>query len=154
MADHTTSTEQQIQQFAGLVVSIIKKLNIPHSLYDDCYQCGVIGIMKGLDSFDPNKGILTSHIYNNIRWEILKYLKKEYKHKTVELFDNLPQNHNYCVSDIEEYLPDLTQLEREIIDLKLQSYSLKQISEKLNFRNSYYIYTKYQEILQKIKNAQ
>ena len=147
-------TEQQIQQFAGLVVSVIKKLNIPHNLYDDCHQCGLIGILNGLKSFDPKKGLLTSHIYNNIRWEILKYLKKEYKHKTVELFDNIPQKNNYLTINIEEYLPNLTEQERTIIDLKLQSYTLKQISEKLNFRNSYYIYTKYKEILQKIKNAQ
>ncbi len=157
--DNTIDKEQPVQQFAGLVVSIIKNLNIPHSLYDDCYQCGMIGMLKGLDTFNPKRGILTSHIYNNIRWEILKYLKKEYKHQTVELYDNIPIDHwnkqkNITITNIEDYLPKLNKLERDIIDLKLQSYSLKQISEKLNLSNSYFIYKKYQEILQKIKDAQ
>ncbi len=149
---------QSVQQFAGLVVFILKKLNIPHSHYDDCYQCGMIGILNGLDSFTPKKSSLSSWIYNNIKWEILKYLKKENKHQTVELYENISVDNwndqkNITQINIDEYLPELDELEQNIIDLKLQSYNLKQISEQLGLNGSYLIYKKYQIILDKIRDS-
>ena len=138
-----------VQQYAGLVISIIRRLKVPPNHFDDCYQHGMIGILLGARSFNPDKSSLNNWIYNYIRWEILRYLKKEYKHKSYTLLHtNIPED---APTIVQEYLPKLRKFEEKIVCMKLQGHTLKHISEKLKLNKN--IYSTYQDILQKIRDA-
>ena len=137
-----------VQQYAGLVISIIRKLNIPSNCFDDCYQHGMIGVLLGARSFDPSKSSLNNWIYNHIRWEILRYINKEYKHHNhLHLHNNIPED---TPIHIDEYLPKLGKFEEQIICMKLQGHTLKHIADELSLKN---IYAVYQDILKQIKDA-
>ena len=63
-----------------LVVSIIKDRKYDKLIFDkeDLMSIGVEGLIKGIDSFDENiSGKISSYISGCIRFEILKFLRKE-----------------------------------------------------------------------------
>lgn len=70
-------------QYKPMIVKIANKYknNKYDITLDDLVQIGAIGLMNGINSYDSNncKHSLTTHLYNNIRWEIQKELYKHIK---------------------------------------------------------------------------
>lgn len=140
--------EQLVLQHGGLVVSVINSLQIPKNLFDDCYACGNLGLIKGIRSYKTKKCKLSTWLYKNIKWEILKFIKTELKHQHKPLKNNIP-----LVTDenIKEYLPNLTKTEARILELRLQSYNFQDIAQMMGLSKTKHIYSKYDQIIQKIR---
>ena len=146
--------EDLIEKNMGLVLTIVNKFNPKNQTEkEEFIQAGRIGLWKALTKFSENGGSKFSpYAWNPIRWEIIKEINsiKGKKHiefagsgKDVELyaqqrygrrFDTDPVKTNKTEeSTFWELLPNsLTEVEREIIILKLAGYTFKEISTKLN----------------------
>ncbi|MDD6466635.1 MAG: RNA polymerase sporulation sigma factor SigK [Erysipelotrichaceae bacterium] len=74
-----------------LVAHIVKKYDIQKESTDDLISVGTIGLIKGIDTFDPSKGRkLTTYISRCIENEILMYLRSmKRKYQTVSLDENI-----------------------------------------------------------------
>ena len=76
-----------IEHNLRLVAHIVKKYDIQKESTDDLISVGTIGLIKGIDTFDPNKGRkLTTYISKCIENEIFMYLRSVKKrYQTVSL---------------------------------------------------------------------
>ncbi|MBQ9119798.1 MAG: RNA polymerase sporulation sigma factor SigK [Lachnospiraceae bacterium] len=65
-----------IEHNLRLVAHIVKKYNLPEKDLDDCISIGTIGLIKAIDTFQPNKGIrLATYASRCIDNEILMMLR-------------------------------------------------------------------------------
>jgi len=66
------ATDKIVRDNQGLVYSIVKKYARPHEAgYDDLAQEGNIGLMKAIESFDPEKGTnFSTHAYWKIKGQV------------------------------------------------------------------------------------
>ncbi len=76
-----------IEHNLRLVAHIVKKYDIQKESTDDLISVGTIGLIKGIDTFDPNKGRkLTTYISKCIENEIFMYLRSvKRKYQTISL---------------------------------------------------------------------
>lgn len=119
-----------IQNNIGLVKYIVAQYNPPN---DDVRQqlitAGCIGLWKALEAYDPEKyGTQLQTIATpSIRWEILNTLE-ELESPTVSL-STVREPYYKPKPHIWEYLPDnLTITEKELINLRLDRHTIKEIS--------------------------
>ena len=80
-----------IEHNLRLVAHIVKKYDIQKESTDDLISVGTIGLIKGIDSFDPTKGRkLTTYISKCIENEIFMYLRSVRKnYQTVSLDEKI-----------------------------------------------------------------
>ncbi|MCR5791742.1 MAG: RNA polymerase sporulation sigma factor SigK [Lachnospiraceae bacterium] len=72
MAGDTEARNQLIERNLRLITHIIKKYNVQESDFEDMISIGIIGLIKGIDSFDIKKGIrLATYVSRCIENEIL-----------------------------------------------------------------------------------
>ena len=73
-----------------LVVFIVKKFSNCLQSPEDLFSVGTIGLIKGVNSFNPNKNTkLSTYISKCIENEILMFLRWTKKHSQVCSFDNV-----------------------------------------------------------------
>lgn len=73
----TLEQEELVLNNLPLINLILKKYNLS---YDDYYDLGIIGLVKGAKSFDSNKGFkASSYLTKCITNEILLQIRKERK---------------------------------------------------------------------------
>ncbi len=131
-----------IEHNLRLVAHIVKKYDKENNMTDDLISIGTIGLIKGVDTFQPNKNVkITTYCARCIENEILMYFRKNNKYsKDVSINDSLgydkdgnsimiqdvlkTEDVNFC-EDIElkdnikllyKYLDVLTPRERDIIN--------------------------------------
>ena len=131
-----------IEHNLRLVAHIVKKYDKDNKITDDLISIGTIGLIKGVDTFQPNKNVrITTYCARGIENEILMYFRKNNKYsKDISINDSLGYDRdgnsimiqdvlkmddvNFC-DDIElkdnikllyKYLDVLTPREREIIN--------------------------------------
>lgn len=82
MAQGSTAARQKlIEHNLRLVAHIVKKYYTAHDDQEDLISIGTIGLMKAVDTFDPNKGIkLSSYASRCIENEILMYFRSGKKY--------------------------------------------------------------------------
>ena len=69
-----------IEKNLRLVAHVCKKYNIPNIDQDDLISIGTIGLIKGINSFNLNKGVrLATYVARCIENEILMYLRSTKK---------------------------------------------------------------------------
>ncbi len=126
-----------------LVAHIVKKYNNAGEA-DDLISVGSIGLIKGIETFEPNKGCqLTTYAAKCIENEILMYIRSNKKHRqAVSLFDSvgtdkegndialmdvIPQpndsfasiENSLVMEKVKEIMQSsLTDMEREVISLR------------------------------------
>lgn len=85
--------EELITHNLRLVAHIAKKYDIQRESSDDLISAGTIGLIKGIDSYDVEKGKkLTTYIAKCIENEILMYLRSQRKkYQTVSLDEGIAQ---------------------------------------------------------------
>lgn len=137
-----TSRNKLIEHNLRLVAHIVKKYDKDNKMTDDLISIGTIGLIKGVDTFQPNKNVrITTYCARCIENEILMYFRKNNKYnKDISINDSLGYDRdgnsimiqdvlkmddvNFC-DDIElkdnikllyKYLDVLTPREREIIN--------------------------------------
>ena len=89
--------------------------------------------LSNIDNYNPDKGSLSTYIYNYARWEIGRYLyKRKHSNKPLPIHDNV------MVATIDEniweYIPEsLSNDESAVIKLKLQRHTYVDIGKKLGY---------------------
>lgn len=80
-----------IEHNLRLVAHIVKKFESNTNDVDDLIGIGTVGLIKGIDSFSPNKNIkLTTYIAKCAQNEILMYFRSNKKNsKNVSLYDGI-----------------------------------------------------------------
>ncbi len=147
-----TSRNKLIEHNLRLVAHIVKKFDNDSSLNDDLISIGTIGLIKGVDTFSPVKGVrITTYCARCIENEILMYFRKNNKYNSdisindtvgfdkdgneIMIQDIIKTDNNNFLEDIDlkdnikllyKYLDVLTPREREII---INRYGLNKNSE-------------------------
>ena len=146
-----------------LVAHIVKKFESTYNDVDDLIGIGTVGLIKGIDSFSPNKNVrLTTYIAKCAENEILMHFRADKKNsKNVSIYDGISydkEGNEVTILDVlktedpdfneeiykndnikllKEYMNILTPRERDVLTKR---YGLDN-SEKLCFENwkkSYY----------------
>ncbi len=76
-----------IERNLRLVAHIAKKYNIPNLEKDDLISIGTIGLIKGINTFNNEKGVrLATYVSRCIENEILMYLRSTKKLRSRSIF--------------------------------------------------------------------
>ena len=76
-----------IEKNLRLVAHVCKKYNIPNLDQDDLISIGTIGLIKGINSFNIEKGVrLATYVARCIENEILMYLRSTKKLRSRSIF--------------------------------------------------------------------
>lgn len=76
-----------IEKNLRLVAHVCKKYNIPNLEQDDMISLGTIGLIKGINSFNLDKGVrLATYVARCIENEILMYLRSTKKLRSRSIF--------------------------------------------------------------------
>ena len=86
-----TARAKLIEHNLRLVAHIVKKFETSTNDVDDLIGIGTVGLIKGIDSFSPNKNVrLTTYIAKCAENEILMYFRADKKNsKNVSLYDGI-----------------------------------------------------------------
>jgi len=132
--------EELIEKNMGLVLTIVNRFNPKNQTEKEDYiQAGRIGLWKALTKFSKTGGSKFSpYAWNPIKWEIIKeirLIKNKYNSTNIEdCYHSYPSNNN---APFWELIPsNLTQKESQVIQLKLEGYNFKEISNKLQCHRS------------------
>lgn len=146
-----------IEENMGLVISLAKTFNPPNQTeLEEYIQEGRIGLLGAIRDHDAKKAKLSTLAWYRIRWKILAYIGKQKKssnlHTSIDphVLDTLVSEPTF-INNIWEYIPDsLTEIERDIVNLKLEGYTVKEISHILNVTG---IGHSFKIAMEKIRNA-
>ena len=143
------SEEKMVIDNYGLVVSQAVKFIAQKQDLDDYIQIGLIGLLKAIRNYNPEKSKFSTFATVCIRNEILKFIKKQNRQNRRL---NLREKKSQEVL-LWEYQPDnLTKDEIDILDMKLKNHTYKEISE-IMCCNKNEIKQKIKKILKKIREA-
>ncbi len=155
MMGDTTSRNMLIEHNLRLVAHIVKKFD-NHYDTDDLISIGTIGLIKGVDTFSPDKGVkITTYCARCIENEILMYFRKNNKYsKDISLNNSIgfdkdgneimimdllkAEDIDYCdeiitkdtVKLLYQYMDVLTPREKEIIRNRYGVYNQKEETQK------------------------
>jgi DNA-directed RNA polymerase len=140
-----------ITKHIGYIKNIVNKFCLPsHQDYDDYLQLGRIAFWEAIKLQNPTKGAVITLAWKRIYWHIIKYLKRQIKHKHKPLTDNLSLVQHI---DLKEFFPsNLSSLESDILNLRAVGYNISVISKKLG-HNRKTITMHYLKAIRKIKQA-
>ena len=150
------SRNKLIEHNLRLVAHIVKKYDKENIMTDDLISIGTIGLIKGVDTYKPNKNVkITTYSARCIENEILMYFRKNNKYsKDISINDTLgfdkdgnsimvqdvlkTDDSNFC-EDIElkdnikllyKYLDVLTPREKDIINSRYGLYNTNSLTQK------------------------
>lgn len=114
-----------------LVFYIANKFCKIKSEMEDIQQCGMIGLFKASRTFNPKYGKFSSYAYACIKAEIFTYLKKFVKRSIAknEYNDTIDYRASQTI-DIKDYIPNLSDKELDILQMKLEGFTCIDISNK------------------------
>jgi RNA polymerase sigma factor (sigma-70 family) len=101
---------------------------------DDFMQTGTLALLKAIRKRDPTKGKLTTYSYPIIYRDIKK--KQAEKFKTNYTKPDAPRNDfSLPTSHLWEIIPEgMTDQEMKVIELKLDSYNIRQIAKQMGIK--------------------
>jgi RNA polymerase sigma factor (sigma-70 family) len=141
-----------IEKNMGLVLTIVNRFN-PKNIHEkESYiQAGRIGLWKALSKFSENGGSKFSpYAWNPIKWEIIKEIRTSKRQHEVDNVNHYSQAFNNP-SPFWELIPScLSKDELQVIQLRLEGYNFKEISNKLKLHRSH-IKKLFQTAITKIK---
>lgn len=114
-----------------LVAHIVKKFNLSHEKTDDLISIGTIGLLKGINSFKPNKGTkLATYAAKCIENEILMYLRQSKKTRSeVYLQDAVGKDKKGNEITLIEVI---NPLQESVTDIAEQHLEYKELLQKIN----------------------
>lgn len=142
--------EQVILNNAGMVGIVLKSLNL-NPLDEDLFQIGMIGIVKAVNTFKPEKGVkFTSYSTSIIRNEILMHFKKkriipafsldeEYQldnGETIPRGNGIPSGERFeklsdSKLDLDVFFNELSDREKEISALSMRGARQADIAQRI-----------------------
>lgn len=127
--------EQLVHTHYGLVVSQALRFSNNRSSIEDHIQIGLIGLLKAIRNYDPEKSKFSTFATVCIRNEIFRYTRKN-KPKNIPLdirtssIINRTDDWYMPSEEIWEYLPDgLTEKEKLVLQMKFENYTHKEIAD-------------------------
>ena len=140
-----------IEDNRGLVKTIVQHFKPRNKTeFDEYEQAGLIGLMRAIRKHDPNKGKLSTIAFYYITGEISKYIKQEKKNIGIGGMDLELICYNRKL-DFSDYFANLNNTERQVIDLKVEGYTFKEIGEKMGGYTGSWANFIYQNIIKTIK---
>ena len=129
--------EQLVHTHYGLVVSQALRFSSHRSSVEDHIQVGLIGLLKAIRNYDPEKSKFSTFATVCIRNEIFRYTRKN-KAKSIPL-DAQTKGVVHRTDDwymptegIWEYIPDgLTDKEKLVLQMKFENYTHKEIADAI-----------------------
>lgn len=148
----TQREEQLVLDNMGLVVSLAKSFRPPNPTeLDEYIQLGRIGLFKAIRKHDPSKAKLSTLAWLYIRWEIIRYIESQNKNITLPLLTD--KSYDVDMS-IWEVLPDsLTDIEKQVVALRLEGRTFKDIGKKLGDYSRGWANTLYTRAIKKANEA-
>lgn len=143
--------EKLVKANYGLLVSQALSFN-PRNQdeLDDYIQTGCTGLVRAIKTHDSSLGALSTHICHCVRNSIINQIKYNKKHSIASLHHPIVQHQS---ESLMEYLPDnLTDVDRTIINMKLQGYTRKEIAKVLGCKENNVKY-KIKRTFDKIRKA-
>jgi len=124
-----------VEEYAPLVISQalhFRPTNV--SSLDDYIQIGYIGLLKAIRHYNPDKNTkLSTFSVICIKRSIYKEFKKFHNDKNINI--DIPDR---AEVNLWEYEPkNLTEIEKRVLALRLQSYTYQEIGQRLNFTKSW-----------------
>jgi RNA polymerase sigma factor (sigma-70 family) len=133
-----------------IIIYLVTKFNGNTETYDfeDLLQVAFLGSLKAIKNFNPAVGPLRNYIFSSVRNQLLKFLNKEKQWQdTVRLEANISPD---CVDShdmlefrniLSVYEDKLLPVEKNILELKLDSLTRKEICDSLVLtKNQYYTF--------------
>lgn len=138
-----TIDNSEILKYEKMIQKLAHGLYKSTQLYsfEDLCQIGFMSGIKALSKYDPSNSQLSTFLTVCIRRDMIKFIKR-HDFTVTRLPVEKPVSEPESIYD---YMPDLSMQEREIIELKIEGYSIKYIAKKLNISQR-----KCQSIFQKI----
>lgn len=119
-----------IEHNLRLVAHLVKKYDTKEET-EDLISIGTIGLIKGIDSFDVDKGLkLTTYISKCIENEILMALRKNKNQPTISLDDAIGQDKDGNLIRLFEVIQDNDQI--DVIDHMTKNRQKQILYEALN----------------------
>lgn len=157
---HNKTFEQLLQHNKGFIEKIVLKyVRRNNNDFESLYWVGASALHKAIKKFDPKRedaSKFSTFAYKVIQNDVLKEVESmngvNKKETSIEMFKN---NHNHEHSEYseshwhtrhvvnveeqainkvarEQYMQNFTDIERKILDLKAEGYTMPEISQKLN----------------------
>ena len=149
-AEIMTNIEAQVDDNLDIIIYLVTEFNNTTDTHDfeDLLQVSFLGMLKAINNFDSDKGVLRDYIFCSVRNSLIKFLKKELQWKeNVKLEPNIsPDWSDNCEKTefeniIKSYSKKLIPLESKILELRLKGFTRKQIcSETALTKNEYYTF--------------
>ena len=119
-----------IERNLRLVAHVCKKYNTTKVEQDDLISIGTIGLIKGINSFDSNKGVrLATYVSRCVDNEILMFLRSNKKVNTeVYLEDPIGKDKDDNTVTLQEVLENSEKNIEDEVDLK---FKIKKLYEKM-----------------------
>ena len=120
-----------IERNLRLVAHVCKKYNNSKIDQDDLISIGTIGLIKGINSFNPNKNIkLATYTARCIENEILMFMRTSKKQKSeVYLNEPIGKDKDDNVVTLQEVLENDERNIEEVVDLK---FKVKELYSKMD----------------------
>ena len=129
--------EQLVHTHYGLVVSQALRFSNHRSYVEDYIQVGLIGLLKAIRNYNPDKSKFSTFATVCIRNEIFRYTRKN-KVKTASRDTqarSLVKRADDCYIPTEamwEYIPDgLTEKEKLVLQMKFENYTHREIADAI-----------------------
>lgn len=125
--------EQIIDDNKALVKDIARKFYFKNSIFsvEDLEQVGYLSLWKNLKKYDPSRAKLSTFMTICVRHDMIKYIRKQ------NIGRPLPEKIQSYTEDTSLF--DITGdggLDDEILEMKRDNYSTKEIAQHLNITQS------------------
>lgn len=139
-----------------LIKNIVRRFNPANDHeFDDFFQIGSIAALNAIRKHDPKRGKLSTIMHIAITRAIMSYIRKNSKHFHTESYSNSEEpifERGFDIRDLEEFLPDLTNIERQVFELKCKQFTFEEIGEKLG-KSKGWSFVVHKRVLEKIREA-
>lgn len=136
--------QQLIEDNIGLVYSFVAREYPTFKHDEDIIQAGMVGLCQAADRWEAEKSQFSTFAWKCIRNEVLRELKRRFKHQGVLSLDyEIVKDGvkgslgDIIVGDEDVFFIDdchrhLTPLERKMVDLLKKGLTVKEVAEALN----------------------
>jgi RNA polymerase sigma factor (sigma-70 family) len=147
--DKQREESRLVSENIGLVVAQALKFKPTRVTdIDDYIQAGSIGLIKAIRKYNPEKGALSSFAWPSIWREIVHEVNK-FKDNTTSLsFDPYIE----YVDSISDSVPELSEQQLEIFQLRVEGHTLKEIGDKFD-KTKEWVRQQLKSIIEEIKKA-
>lgn len=144
-------------QYIDMIRLIAHRAYTKNQLYgvDDLIQIGSISIINCCRKFDPSRNTkMSTLVYLSARRDIIGYvMRTESKRKETELDEKIQKELiEKSIEKFDEYLPDMNESEKKIINLIVDGYNREDISKKIK-ETSFKTKKKIDSLLKRIENS-